>query len=98
MASVFDSYAPYKGDLNRRNTGSLVAFETGESVSYGLFNAQDRGALFIGPGVKVYEGMVVGVSPKQRGYHRQRLQEEAADQYAGLRLRRCPAAGAAPPV
>ncbi len=60
-----DSYAPYKGDLNRRNTGSLVAFETGESVSYGLFNAQDRGALFIGPGVKVYEGMVVGVSPKQ---------------------------------
>ena len=65
MASVFDSYAPYKGDLNRRNTGSLVAFETGESVSYGLFNAQDRGALFIGPGVKVYEGMVVGVSPKQ---------------------------------
>ena len=65
MASVFDSYAPYQGDLNRRNTGSLVAFETGESVSYGLFNAQDRGALFIGPGVKVYEGMVVGVSPKQ---------------------------------
>ncbi len=65
MASVFDSYAPYKGDLNRRSTGSLVSFETGESVSYGLFNAQERGALFIGPGVKVYEGMIVGVSPKQ---------------------------------
>ena len=65
MASVFDSYAPYKGDLSRRNTGSLVSFETGESVSYGLFNAQERGALFIGPGVKVYEGMIVGVSPKQ---------------------------------
>ena len=65
MASVFDSYAPYKGDLNRRSTGSLVSFETGESVSYGLFHAQERGALFIGPGVKVYEGMVVGVSPKQ---------------------------------
>ncbi|MBQ6117215.1 MAG: translational GTPase TypA [Oscillospiraceae bacterium] len=64
MASVFDSYAPYKGDLQRRNTGSLISFETGESVSYGLFNAQDRGALFIGPGVAVYEGMVVGVSPK----------------------------------
>ncbi|MBO4854188.1 MAG: translational GTPase TypA [Oscillospiraceae bacterium] len=64
MASVFDSYAPYKGELQRRNTGSLVAFETGESVSYGLFNAQDRGSLFIGPGVAVYEGMVVGVSPK----------------------------------
>ena len=65
MASVFDSYAPYKGDLNRRSTGSLVSFETGESVSYGLFNAQERGTLFIGPGVKVYEGMIVGVSPKQ---------------------------------
>ena len=65
MASVFDSYAPYKGDLSRRNTGSLVSFEIGESVSYGLFNAQERGALFIGPGVKVYEGMIVGVSPKQ---------------------------------
>ena len=65
MASVFDSYAPYKGDLNRRSTGSLLSFEAGESVSYGLFNAQERGALFIGPGVKVYEGMIVGVSPKQ---------------------------------
>jgi GTP-binding protein len=64
MASVFDSYAPYKGDVQRRNTGSLISFETGESVSYGLFNAQDRGAMFIGPGVAVYEGMVVGVSPK----------------------------------
>ena len=65
MASVFDSYAPYKGDLSRRNTGSLIAFETGESITYGLFNAQERGALFIGPGVPVYAGMVVGVSPKQ---------------------------------
>ena len=64
MASVFDNYAPFKGELTRRNTGSLIAFETGESVSYGLFNAQDRGALFIGPGVDVYAGMVVGVSPK----------------------------------
>ena len=64
MASVFDSYAPYKGDLSRRNTGSLVSFETGESVSYGLFNAQERGALFIGPGVKVYEGMIVGERSK----------------------------------
>ena len=65
MASVFDSYAPYKGDLSRRNTGSLVSFETGESITYGLFNAQERGQLFIGAGVPVYEGMVVGVSPKQ---------------------------------
>ena len=65
MASVFDSYAPYKGDLSRRNTGSLIAFETGDSITYGLFNAQERGALFIGAGVPVYAGMVVGVSPKQ---------------------------------
>ena len=65
MASVFDSYAPFKGELSRRNTGSLIAFETGESITYGLFNAQERGALFIGPGVPVYGGMVVGVSPKQ---------------------------------
>ena len=64
MASVFDSYAPYKGDLSRRNSGSIIAFETGESVTYGLFNAQDRGALFIGPGVPVYGGMVIGVSPR----------------------------------
>ena len=64
MASVFDSYAPFKGELQRRSTGSLVAFETGESVTYGLFNAQERGQLFIGPGVPVYEGMVVGVCPK----------------------------------
>ena len=64
MASVFDSYAPYKGDVSRRNTGSLISFETGESVTYGLYNAQERGSLFIGPGVPVYEGMVVGMTPK----------------------------------
>ena len=64
MASVFERYEPYKGEFARRNTGSLVAFETGEAVPYGLFNAQDRGNLFIGPGEKVYAGMVVGVSPK----------------------------------
>ena len=64
MASVFETYAPYKGDLSRRNTGSLIAFESGESVTYGLFNAQERGSLFIGPGVPVYAGMIVGVSPK----------------------------------
>ena len=64
MASVFEKYVPYKGEIQRRNTGSLVAHETGESVAYGLFSAQDRGALFIGAGVPVYEGMVVGVCPK----------------------------------
>ncbi len=64
MNSVFFEYQPYKGELSRRDTGSLVAFETGEAVTYGLFNAQGRGALFIGPGTPVYEGMVVGESPK----------------------------------
>jgi len=64
MSTVFDSYVPYKGDIPTRSTGSLVAFETGEAVTYGLFNAQERGALFIGAGTPVYEGMVVGQSPK----------------------------------
>ena len=61
MASVLDSYAPVKGDIERRLTGSLVAFETGEACAYGLGNVQDRGTLFIGPGVDVYAGMIVGV-------------------------------------
>ncbi len=65
MASVFDSYAPVKGEVKRRNTGSLIAFETGEAVAYGLWNAQDRGALFISPGTAVYAGMIVGESPKK---------------------------------
>jgi GTP-binding protein len=64
MNSVFHGYEPYKGDIPRRNTGSLVSFETGEAVTYGLYNAQERGSLFIGAGVPVYEGMVVGSSPK----------------------------------
>ena len=61
MSSVLDSYAPLKGEIERRLTGSLIAFETGDASSYGLFNAQDRGALFIGPGTPVYAGMVVGI-------------------------------------
>ena len=64
MASVFECYAPYKGEVSRRSSGSLVSFETGESVTYGLFNAQERGVLFIGAGVPVYAGMVVGETPK----------------------------------
>ena len=64
LASVFERYEPFRGDIARRNTGSLIAFETGEAVAYGLWNAQDRGALFITPGTKVYAGMIVGVSPK----------------------------------
>jgi GTP-binding protein len=60
LNSAFDGYEPYKGDIATRSQGSLVAFETGEAVTYGIFNAQDRGIMFIEPGVKVYEGMVVG--------------------------------------
>ena len=65
MASVFEKYAPMKGEISRRSTGSLVAFETGEAVTYGLYNAQERGTLFIGAGVPVYAGMIVGECPKQ---------------------------------
>ncbi len=61
MSSVLDSYAPVKGEIERRKTGSLVAFETGEACTYGLFNAQERGQLFIGAGTEVYAGMVVGI-------------------------------------
>ena len=64
MNTIFDGYAPYKGDLSYRKTGSLIAYESGESITYGLFAAQERGALFIGPGVKVYGGMVIGQNPK----------------------------------
>lgn len=64
MNAVFYNYGEYKGEVEQRSTGSLVAFETGESVTYGLFNAQERGTLFIGPGEQVYAGMVVGFSPK----------------------------------
>ncbi|MBR5376473.1 MAG: translational GTPase TypA [Lachnospiraceae bacterium] len=62
--TIFDGYAPYKGDIAYRKTGSLIAFEAGEAVPYGLFNAQDRGSLFIGPGTPVYSGMVIGSNPK----------------------------------
>ena len=62
--TVFDEYAPYKGDIQYRKQGSLIAFETGESITYGLFNAQERGTLFIGPGEKVYSGMVIGQNGK----------------------------------
>lgn len=64
MNSIFHDYAPYKGEIPRRNSGSLIAFETGEAVTYGLYNAQERGTLFIGAGVPVYEGMVIGSNPK----------------------------------
>lgn len=62
--TLFDGYGPYKGDIQYRKTGSLIAFETGESITYGLYNAQERGILFIGAGIRVYSGMVVGQNPK----------------------------------
>ena len=62
--TIFEGFAPYKGDIQYRKQGSLIAFETGESVTYGLYNAQERGTLFIGPGVRVYSGMVIGEHAK----------------------------------
>ena len=64
MNTAFDGYAPYKGDIQYRKQGSLIAFETGESVTYGLYIAQERGQLFIGAGEKVYSGMVIGQNGK----------------------------------
>ncbi|MFG6364592.1 MAG: translational GTPase TypA, partial [Schaedlerella sp.] len=64
LNTSFDGYAPYKGDIQYRKQGSLIAFETGESVTYGLYSAQERGTLFIGPGEKAYSGLVVGQNAK----------------------------------
>ena len=70
LNTIFDEYAENKGDLFYRQTGSLIAFEAGEAITYGLFNAQERGTLFIGPGTRVYSGMVVGQSPKAEDIER----------------------------
>lgn len=64
LNTIFDGYGPFKGEIQYRPTGSLIAYETGESITYGLYNAQERGVLFIGPGVKVYSGMVIGQNAK----------------------------------
>ncbi len=64
MNHIFDSYEPYKGDIQARVRGTIVAFENGKSITYGLYNAQDKGELFIGPGVEVYEGMIVGLNAR----------------------------------
>ena len=64
MNTIFDGYGPYKGDIQYRKQGSLIAFESGETITYGLFNAQERGTLFVGPGEKVYAGMVIGQNGK----------------------------------
>ena len=64
LNTIFNGYEPYKGDIQYRKQGSLIAFESGESITYGLFNAQERGTLFIGPNEKVYAGMIVGQNAK----------------------------------
>ncbi|MBP7344429.1 MAG: hypothetical protein KA982_06875, partial [Clostridia bacterium] len=64
MNTLYEGYAPYKGEIEYRSNGSLIAFETGTAVTYGLYNAQERGVLFINPGEEVYAGMVVGETPK----------------------------------
>ena len=64
LNTLFDGYAPYKGDIQYRKQGSLIAFETGEAITYGLYNAQERGTLFLGAGEKVYAGMVIGQTGK----------------------------------
>ena len=62
--TLFDGYGPYKGDIQYRKQGSLIAYESGETITYGLFNAQERGTLFVGPGEKVYSGMIIGQNGK----------------------------------
>ena len=64
LNTIFNGYGPYKGDIQYRKQGSLIAFEAGEAITYGLYNAQERGTLFIGPGEKVYSGMIVGQNGK----------------------------------
>ena len=86
MASVFDSYAPYKGEVTRRSTGSLIAWEQGEAVAYGIWNAQERGIMFITPGTPVYGGMIVGVSPKQEDIPVNVCTHEASHEHPRLRL------------
>ena len=65
MSSIFEEYQPYKGNIDHRNYGTLIAYETGDAIQYGLFNAQERGKLLVTPGTKVYGGMVVGINPKK---------------------------------
>src|SRR5699024_1549225 len=75
MNSIFDSYEPYKGEVQSRTRGVLVAFEPGTSVTYGLYNAQERGELFIGAGVEVYEGMIVGLNSRNEDISINRSEE-----------------------
>ena len=89
LNTAFDGYAPYKGDIQYRKQGSLIAFETGESVTYGLYSAQERGTLFIGAGEKVYAGNGHRTEWKGRGHRAECLQDKASYQYSLFRSRRC---------
>lgn len=82
MNSVFDSYRPYSGSIVGRRTGALLAFETGTTTAYGLFPAEERGVLFIGAGVDVYEGMIIGEGNREPGYCCKRMQRQKPDQRA----------------
>ena len=88
LNTSFDGYAPFKGELSYRKTGSLIAFEAGESITYGLFNAQERGTLFIGPGVKVLLRYDRRTEPEGGGYRDQRLQDKEVNKYTFLQRRR----------
>lgn len=90
MNSVFDSYQPFKGEISRRHTGSLVSFETGEAVGYGIFKIQDRGTMFITPGTAVYEGMIVGYSPKSEDINVNVCKKKQLTNTRGFRQRRGP--------
>lgn len=88
MSSVFDGYEAYKGDIPLRSYGSLVAFETGEALTYGLFYAQDRGEMFVVPGDQVYAGMIVGANTRPGRHRAERVQGQTPDLHPQLRRRR----------
>ena len=93
MAHRFKEYQPYKGDISRRSNGVMIALESGTAFAYAINNLQDRGKFFIEPQDAVYAGQIVGErhgrgrDAQERGHHRERLPQEAADQHACLRLR-----------
>ena len=88
LNTIFDGYGPYKGDIAYRQTGSLIAFEAGETITYGLFNAQERGTLFLGPGEQVYARVWSSVKIlKADDIELECLQDETADQHPCFRFR-----------
>ena len=87
LNQIFDGYDVWAGMIANRSTGSLVSFETGDAVTYGLYNAQQRGTLLVGAGEKVYEGMVIGYTRFRRGCGCECLQDQAPDQYPRFRFR-----------